>query len=40
MAPASQPAAAEQDKTSPTVSHDANLAYMRYYSIDTYMRYY
>jgi hypothetical protein len=40
MVPASQSAVAEQDMISPAVSHDVGLAYMRYYSIDEYMRYY
>jgi hypothetical protein len=40
MAPASQPAVAEQDMFSPAVSRDFGLAYMRYYSVDAYMRYY
>jgi hypothetical protein len=40
MAPASQSAAAEQDMISPAVSPDVDLAYMRYYSVDAYMRYY
>lgn len=37
---ASPSAAAEPDAKHPAVSREVGLAYMRYYDIDEYMRYY